>query len=254
VIKEKNKYYFISDFHLGVPDYQSSIEREKKIVRWLDQVKEDAKEIFILGDVFDFWFEYKSVVPKGYVRLLGKIAEITDSGTPIHFFTGNHDMWCFDYLPKETGVQLHKEPIAVTLNNYLFFIGHGDGLGPGDNSYKLLKKVFKSPVCQWMFGWMHPDIGIGIANFFSRRSRAANMKKDEIFLGEEKEWLLLFCKEQIKKGNPADYYIFGHRHLPLDIKLENSSRYINLGEWLNYFTYAVLDEDKLELKTFEQAT
>jgi UDP-2,3-diacylglucosamine hydrolase len=252
VIKEKNKYYFISDFHLGVPDYQRSIEREKKIVRWLDKVKEDAKEIFILGDVFDFWFEYKTVVPKGYVRLLGKIAEITDLGTPVHFFTGNHDMWCYDYLPKETGVKMYKDPVSITLENKIFYLGHGDGLGPGDGAYKLLKQVFKNSVCQWIFGWMHPDLGIGIANFFSRKSRAANMQKDEIFLGEENEWILQFCNEQIRKGNQANYFIFGHRHLPLDIKLENNSRYINLGEWINYCTYAVFDGKNLDLKTFEK--
>jgi UDP-2,3-diacylglucosamine hydrolase len=246
------KYYFISDFHLGAPDNKSSLEREKKVIRWLDQIKHDAQEIFILGDVFDFWFEYKTVVPKGYVRLLGKIAEICDSGIPVHFFTGNHDMWCFDYLPNELGVQLYKDPVKKNILGKTFFIGHGDGLGPGDKGYKFIKKVFKNPVSQFMFGWIHPNVGIGLANYFSKRSRKVNRKKDEVFLGEENEWLVQFCKETLKKDKNIDFFIFGHRHLPLDIALQTNSRYINLGEWMNYCTYAVFDGDKLELKSFEE--
>jgi UDP-2,3-diacylglucosamine hydrolase len=249
-----NKYYFISDFHLGVPDYQSSLKREKKIVRWLTEVSSDAKEIFLVGDIFDFWFEYKTVVPKGYVRLLGKLAELTDAGIIIHFFTGNHDMWCNDYLPKEIGVKLHKDPIRINIEGKSFYIGHGDGLGPGDRGYKFLKSFFKSPLCQFFFGWIHPDIGIRIADFFSGKSRAANMKNDEIFKGEENEWLLQYCKEKLSKGEGADYFIFGHRHLPLDIPLEANSRYINLGEWLNYCTYAVFDGKNLELKYYRETS
>ncbi|HET6245140.1 MAG: UDP-2,3-diacylglucosamine diphosphatase [Bacteroidetes bacterium] len=251
-MEQMKKYYFISDFHLGVPDYKSSLDREKKIVRWLDEIKNDAKEIYIMGDVFDFWFEYKTVVPKGYVRLLGKIAEICDAGIPVHFFTGNHDMWCFDYLPKELGVTIYRNPIEKEIAGKSFYLGHGDGLGPGDKGYKFIKKVFKSKFSHWMFGWVHPNLGIGIANFFSARSRKINRKKDEIFLGEENEWLVQFCKEELKKAKKIDYFIFGHRHLPLDIQLSENSRYINLGEWMNYCSYAVYDGDKLELKRFEQ--
>ncbi|MDQ3191408.1 MAG: UDP-2,3-diacylglucosamine diphosphatase, partial [Bacteroidota bacterium] len=189
-MNQNKKHYFISDFHLGAPDSKSSLEREKKVVKWLDQIKHDAQEIFILGDVFDFWFEYKTVVPKGYVRLLGKIAEICDSGIPVHFFTGNHDMWCFDYLPNELGVQLYKDPVKRSISGKAFYIGHGDGLGPGDKGYKFIKKVFRNPLCQFMFGWVHPNVGIGLANYFSKRSRKVNRKKDEVFLGEENEWLV----------------------------------------------------------------
>jgi UDP-2,3-diacylglucosamine hydrolase len=246
----KSKYYFVSDFHLGAPNSKASLEREKLVVKWLEEIRKDAKEIYILGDLFDFWFEYKTVVPKGFVRILGKLAEICDEGTPVHFFTGNHDMWCFDYLPNEIGVKLYKEPIKREIEGKQFFLGHGDGLGPGDNSYKFLKKVFSNPVCQFMFGWIHPNIGMGLANFWSRKSRISNSLGDEKYLGDENEWLVQFCKDELKNDRKTDFFIFGHRHLPLDINIENS-RYINLGEWINYCTYAVFDGKNLELKSFK---
>jgi len=243
------KIYFASDFHLGVPDYESSLEREKKIVRWLDEIKSDASEIYLVGDVFDFWFEYKKAVPRGFVRLLGKIAEITDSGIPVHFFTGNHDMWIFDYVPKELGVMLHREPIEKTYNGKTFLIGHGDGLGPGDNGYKFIKKVFSNKFFQWCFSLLHPNLGVKLANFWSGKSRATTGTSNEKFLGEENEWLVVYCKEILQKQH-YDYFIFGHRHLPLDIKLKENSRYINLGDWIKYFTYAVWDGENLELKRY----
>ncbi len=244
------KIYFISDFHLGVPDYAKSLEREKLIVKWLDEIKKDASEIFLVGDVFDFWFEYKTAVPKGFVRLLGKLAEITDSGIPVHFFTGNHDMWAFDYLPKEIGVTLHKEPIARKFGEKKFFIGHGDGLGPKDYGYKFIKKVFASKICQWLFARLHPNLGIGVAQYWSRKSRIANGTKDEVFHGDENERLAIFSREILKKEH-FDYFIFGHRHLPLDISVGEKSRYINLGEWVNYYSYAVFDGDEVELKYYK---
>lgn len=243
------KIYFASDFHLGVPDFESSLKREKKIVRWLDAIKADASEIYLVGDVFDFWFEYRTAVPRGFTRILGKIAEITDSGITVYFFTGNHDMWTFDYLVKETGVSLHRKPIEKTYNGQKFFIGHGDGLGPGDYTYKLLKKTFESKVCQWMFARLHPNLGIGLANLWSKKSRISNLKQDEKFEGDDKERLLIYCKQMLVDQH-FDYFIFGHRHLPLDIKLGDNSRYINLGEWVNYATYAVFDGDSLLLKEF----
>ena len=245
------KIYFISDFHLGVPDYESSLKREKLVVKWLEQVKEDASEIYFLGDVFDFWFEYKTVVPKGYVRLLGKIAELSDAGIVIHYFTGNHDMWCNDYFPKELGVKIYKQPVQREINGVKFFLGHGDGLGPDDKGYKMLKKIFSNPFCQWFFARLHPNFGIGLANYFSKTSRVANGTSDEKFLGEEKEWLLQYCKSILARGQDINYFIFGHRHLPLDLKINDTSRYINLGEWINYNSYAVFDGDKVELKRFE---
>jgi len=246
------KIYFASDFHLGAPDPVTSLLREKRVVQWLEEVRHDAEEIYLVGDVFDFWFEYKRAIPKGFTRLLGKIAEITDSGIPVHLFTGNHDMWCFDYLPKEIGVQLHKEPIVKTFNGQRLYIGHGDGLGPGDHGYKFIKKVFSSKLCQWLFARLHPNFGIGMANFWSRKSRAATGKSDEEFLGDDDEWLLIYSNEQLDI-NPCDYYIFGHRHLPLDMKLKDgASRYVNLGEWINYETFGVFDGTTMNLLQYKE--
>lgn len=245
------KIYFASDFHLGTPDYESSLVREKLIVKWLDEIKKDAKEIYLMGDVFDFWFEYKNVAPKGFVRLLGKIAELSDAGIEMHLFTGNHDMWLFDYLPKELGIKLYRTPIIKEFNEKKFYLGHGDGLGPGDKGYKMIKKIFENQLCQWLFARLHPNFGMGIANFWSRKSRIGNGTKDEIYLGDEKEWLLIYAKEILSKQN-IDFFIFGHRHLPLEIQLEKNSLYINLGEWINYRSYAVFDGKKLELKYFQK--
>jgi UDP-2,3-diacylglucosamine hydrolase len=245
------KIYFASDFHLGVPDYSSSLEREKRIVRWLQTIENNCEELYLLGDVFDFWFEYKTVVPRGHVRLLGKLAELSDKGIKIHYFTGNHDMWTFDYFVKEIGVELHRNPIEKEYNGKKFYIGHGDGLGPGDHGYKFIKKVFASPVSQWLFARLHPNLGVGIAQYFSRKSRVATGNIDEVFLGEEKEWLLIHSKELLTKKH-YDYLIFGHRHLPLDIKINDSSRYINLGDWFKNNTYAVFDGNNLDLKHFQK--
>jgi UDP-2,3-diacylglucosamine hydrolase len=251
-LKHGKKIYFASDFHLGVPDRARSLEREKLVVSWLDMVKHDAQEIYLMGDVFDFWFEYKSVVPRGFVRLLGKLAEITDSGIPVHFFTGNHDMWMRDYFPAELGIDIFREPITREYNGKKFYLGHGDGLGPGDHGYKFIKKVFANPVCQWLFARFHPNFGMSVAQYWSRKSRIANGAKDEEFHGEEKEWLVTYAKEMLQKEH-FDYFIFGHRHLPLDIKLNDTSRYVNLGEWVNYYSYAVFEGDKVELKYFKPA-
>lgn len=248
-MKTGKKIYFASDFHLGVPNHEKSLAREKLIVKWLDEVKQDAQEIYLIGDLFDFWFEYKHTAPKGYVRLLGKIAEIVDSGIPVILFTGNHDMWMFDYLPKELGVTIHRNSITREYNGKKFFIGHGDGLGPGDNGYKFIKKVFANPFCQWLFARLHPNFAMSMANFWSKKSRLANGPKDEQFLGEENEWLVIYAKEKLKITH-YDYFIFGHRHLPLDIKLSEKSHYVNLGEWINYNSYAVFDGASLQLKHY----
>jgi UDP-2,3-diacylglucosamine hydrolase len=250
-LKANKKIYFASDFHLGVPSFEESMKREKLIVQWLDEIKNDAEEIYLMGDVFDFWFEYKHAVPKGYIRLLGKLAEITDSGIPVYFFTGNHDMWLFDYLPQQLGVTIYREPITKIFNNKKFYLGHGDGLGPGDRGYKFIKKVFANKVCQWLFARIHPNLGLGIANFWSRKSRLSNGPKDEQFHGEENEWLVIYAKEVLQKEH-FDYFIFGHRHLPLDIKLPDNSRYVNLGEWVHYNTYAVFDGETLSLLNYEK--
>lgn len=244
------KIYFASDFHLGVPSLEQSLVREKKIVRWLDSIKDTAQEIYLVGDIFDFWWEYKYTIPKGQTRLLGKIAELTDSGIPVNFFTGNHDLWMNDYFVSELGVSVYKEPIKRIYNGKSFFIGHGDGLGPGDAWYKFLKKCFTNKFLIWCFNRLHPNFGFYIARRSSKRSRIITGDSDKEFLGNENEWLLIFCKEELKKQH-TDYFIFGHRHLPLNIAASDTSRYINLGEWINYCSYAEFDGKTVELKTFE---
>jgi UDP-2,3-diacylglucosamine hydrolase len=241
------KIYFLSDFHLGAPDHASSLERERIIVRFLDEIKNDASEIFLVGDMFDFWHEYRKVVPKGYVRLLGKLAELSDKGIPLHFFVGNHDMWIKNYFQNEMNMQVYFEPKEFERNGKRFLVGHGDGLGPGDHGYKRLKKIFRNPVCQWLFGILPPALGVGIANYMSRRSRMQTT--EEKFLGEEKEWLLIYSKETLQKTF-YNYFVFGHRHLAIDYRLSNDARYINLGDWIRYYTYAVFDGEKLELKSY----
>jgi UDP-2,3-diacylglucosamine hydrolase len=247
----KNKIYFASDFHLGVPTHEDSLKREKVIVNWLESIKEDAKSIYLLGDIFDFWFEYKTVVPKGFVRLLGKLAQLTDSGIKIHIIKGNHDMWMYDYLPKEVGLSIVEDKIILEENGKKIFLAHGDGLGPGDIGYKLIKKVFTSTICQWLFARIHPNFGIGFAQFWSQKSRIANQENSEIFLGEEKEWLVSYCKKK-QEISPVDYYVFGHRHLPLEIDIDAASKYINLGDWIHHHSYGVFDGETLILKYFRK--
>lgn len=244
------KIYFLSDFHLGAPDHASSLVREKRIVRFLDEVKKDAAVVFILGDLFDFWYEYKRVVPKGFVRILGKLAELTDSGIIIHFFVGNHDMWMNGYFEKELNITVFYEPLEFEFNGKKFLIGHGDGLGPGDHRYKFIKKIFRNQFSQKLFGMMHPAAGIGLANYFSRKSRASTGKGDERFLGEEREWLIVYSKE-ILKTKHIDFFVFGHRHLPIEFPLNDSSLYINLGDWIKYNSFAIFDGEKMELKHYE---
>ena len=247
-----NKIYFLSDFHLGAPDAATSLAREKKICRFLDSIKKDAAQVFILGDLFDFWFEYRQVVPKGYVRILGKLAELTDNGIAIHFFVGNHDMWMKNYFQQELNIPVYFEPKEFTFGGKKFLIGHGDGLGPGDHGYKAMKKVFRHPVSKWMFGILPPYIGMGIANYFSRKSRAKTGLTDEVYLGEDKEWLIIYSREILQRQH-FDYFIFGHRHLPIDVRLGDNSRYINLGEWIKYDSYAVFDGKELALLYYKES-
>ena len=243
------KVYFASDFHLGTPNPASSLEREKRLVKWLETVSEDAAAIFLLGDIFDFWFEYKKVIPKGFVRFQGKLAELADSGIPIHIFTGNHDMWMFDYFPTEYGIPVYTDPIKLEIDQAKFFIGHGDGLGPGDKKYKRLKKIFKNKVSQKAFSILHPSLGLQIAHKWSKKSRLANTNLEEVFHGDN-EHLLVFCREQ-ELIEHHDYYIFGHRHLKLDLQVTKSSRYLNPGDWVNNSNYIVFNGTTCELLEFQ---
>lgn len=245
------KIYFASDFHLGVPGKYSSKERERQIVRWLDQIKDDAEAIYLVGDVFDYWYEYRSVVPKGFTRLLGKLVLLRDEGIPIYFFTGNHDMWMFRYFEDEMDIPIYREPIRVELKGKKFLIGHGDGLGPGDYGYKYLKKILANKFCQFLFARIHPNIAIGLMKYSSGKSRDATPEDDDVFKGPEKERLLVYANRKIEQED-LDFCIFGHRHLPIDYTLKNGkSRYINLGEWMNFNSYAVFDGNELEIKFFE---
>ena len=246
-MKPGEKIYFASDFHLGFPSYEKSLEREKKIVSWLDSIRSDASEIYLLGDIFDYWFEYKKVVPRGFTRFLGKISEITDSGIPVHFFTGNHDIWVFDYLPRETGIILHREPVIKEFNGLKFYLGHGDGLGPGDKKYKLLKKVFTSKTLQWLFARLHPNFSVWFAHKWSHSSRFS--KVNDPFKGEDKESLIIYAKEKLKTQH-FDYFVFGHRHITLNHPLSDKTRFLHTGDWINNFSYCVFDGEKVEIKKF----
>jgi len=245
------QFYFLSDFHLGAPGYKDSLIREKKVLSFLDQIEDKVAELFILGDMFDFWYEYKHVVPKNYVRLLGKLAGMADRGIPVHFFVGNHDMWMKDYFEKELGIRVYYHPESFTANGKRFYVAHGDGLGPGDKGYKFLKKVFRSPLCNWLFGKLHPDWGIGLANYFSRKSRAKTGSADGVWMGDKEEWLVLHSKEVLQKEH-FDYFIYGHRHYPIQLSLAADSTYINLGDWITHFTYGSFDGREMKLHKWEQ--
>jgi len=249
-LPEGKKIYFASDNHLGAPTRKESMPREKKFVAWLDFAKQDAAAIFLLGDLFDFWFEYKTVVPKGFTRTLGKLAEITDAGIPVYYFVGNHDLWMNGYFEEELNIPVFHKPQQFTFDNISFFIGHGDGLGPGDKGYKRMKKVFTNPVSQWVYKWLHPDVGVKLAQYLSVKNKLISGDEDIKFLGEEKEWLVQYCKRKLEQEH-YDYFVFGHRHLPLEFDLNGKAQYVNLGDWITYFTYGEFDGDKLYLKKFE---
>ena len=249
-IPEGKKIYFSSDNHLGAPTASESRPREVRFVKWLDEIKDDAAAIFLLGDLFDFWFEYKHAVPKGFVRVLGKLAEIKDSGIPVYFFVGNHDLWMRDYFEEELNIPVYHKPKEFEFNNKSFLIGHGDGLGPGDHGYKRMKKVFTNPFSKWLYRWLHPDLGIPLAQYFSVKNKMISGVEDQKFLGEEGEWLIQYCRRKLEEKH-YDYFIFGHRHLPLDIQLDENSRYINTGDWISHYTYAEFEGNTVKLKKLD---
>ncbi|MCC4230496.1 UDP-2,3-diacylglucosamine diphosphatase [Zunongwangia profunda] len=247
IIPAGKKVYFSSDNHLGAPTKEASKPREAIFVKWLDEIKEDAAAIFLLGDLFDFWFEYKHAVPKGFVRVLGKLAELKDNGIPIYFFIGNHDLWMENYFEEELNIPIYRRPKEFKFNGKNFLIGHGDGLGPGDYGYKRMKKVFTNPFAKWLYRWLHPDIGIPLAQYFSVKNKLISGDEDAEFLGEDNEWLIQYCKRKLETKH-YDYFLFGHRHLPMEIKLKEDSKYINTGDWITHYTYAEFDGNDLQLK------
>lgn len=243
------KVYFASDFHLGIPDRITSQEREKRLCSWLEEIRGDAAILYLVGDIFDTWFEYKNVVPKGFTRFLGKLAELSDNGLQIEVFTGNHDLWMGNYFEEEMNIPVHFNPITKTINGKVFFIGHGDGLGPGDNGYKVLKAVMSSRISQWLYRRLHPDTGIGMAGWLSRLGPKHADAPEKEFLGE-KEWLVQFANHTLQKKH-IDYFVFGHRHIAIEYPLAGKSLYVNLGDWIRYDSYAVFDGEELKLKFYK---
>ncbi len=244
------KIYFASDFHLGLkPDEAIDHSREKIICQWLESCMEDADTIFLVGDLFDTWFDYKKAVPRGFTRFLGTMARIADKGINIEIFSGNHDFWMTDYFEQEWKAKVHHHEQEYNFNDQLFFVAHGDGLGPGDKTYKRLKKLLNNPLAQYLYKGLHPNLGIRLAQYFSRRGDK-HVGLEQVFQGEDKEALVLFSKEKIKE-KPFHYFIFGHRHLMLDIPIAERCRYINLGDWISYYSYAVFDGKDLQLLQFK---
>jgi UDP-2,3-diacylglucosamine hydrolase len=249
-IPKGKKIYFASDNHLGAPTQVESRPRERQFVAWLEEIRKDAAAIFLLGDLFDFWFEYKKVVPKGFTRTLGKLSEIADSGVPIYYFVGNHDLWMHGYFQEELGIAVLHKPTEFNLGGKSFLIGHGDGLGPGDTGYKRMKKIFTNRVSKWFFRWLHPDLGVSLAQYFSVKNKLISGDDDVVFLGEEHEWLVQYAKRKLETQH-FNFFVFGHRHLPLDITLDNGSKYLNTGDWIGYNSYGVFDGQSLSLHYFK---
>ncbi|RPG57691.1 MAG: UDP-2,3-diacylglucosamine diphosphatase [Flavobacteriales bacterium TMED191] len=243
---KREKVYFASDFHLGSPNHAESKEREKKICNWLDNIAENAKEIYLVGDIFDFWFEYKRVIPKGFERLKGKLAHFTDQGIKIHFFPGNHDLWTFGYLEKELGLIVHYKPLVTKIEDKTFYICHGDGLGNSSAKYKILKSIFSSSACQWLFSKLNPNLGIKLAHTWSGLSR----KKGGQFNKEALRESLIEYSKEILTNKDINYFVFGHIHEPIEIELTPSAKYINLGDWINHFSYIEYQKGSLLFKYF----
>ncbi len=250
-MKEGKKIYFASDVHLGAPGIKNHRQHEKRFVDWLDSIKESAEAIYLMGDIFDFWFEYKTVVPRGFTRFLGKLSEITDSGVPVYFFTGNHDIWIFDYLTQECGVKLYREEQIVTIEGKQFYLAHGDGLGKYDRHYNKLKWLFTNKLAQNLFGFLHPNVGMTIANVWSKKSREKNMQAATVaYLGDDKEWLVLHSKDELAEQH-IDYFIYGHRHIARIVNVGTSSQIVHLGDWIKHFSYAEFDGHEVQLKFLE---
>lgn len=245
------KIYFASDFHLGLDLDETSKVREERIVRWLKSICHDAETVYLIGDIFDYWFEYKRVIPKGYIKLISQLSQMRDADIEIIMFTGNHDMWMFDYFEEELGIVTHHHPIIIDKHGKKLMIGHGDGLGPGDINYKIIKKIFSNPVCQWLFERIHPNTGLALMRYISGSSdREYGVENN--FLGADKEWLVQYCEKHPKRDE-IDFFIFGHRHLALDYTLSNGkSRYINTGDWLEFNSYAVFDAGQLTLQYYDR--
>jgi len=250
-IRSDKPIFFASDQHFGAPNYEASKVREAAFLEWLDYIEDKAGALFLLGDLFDFWFEYKKVVPRGFVRTLGKLASLVDRGLPIYYFVGNHDLWMTDYFEKELGITVFHKPQDFILNGKKYLIGHGDGLGPNDHGYKRMKKVFTNPFLKFLFRWVHPDIGIRLGQYLSTQNKLISGDEDIRFLGDDQEWLAQYCRRKLEQKH-RDFFLFGHRHLPLEIALSQKATYINTGDWITHFTYVELVDTTPSLKTWKR--
>lgn len=245
------KTYFLSDAHLGSRAIAHSRTQERRLVNFLDSIKHDAEAIYLLGDMFDFWYEFKTVVPKGFTRFLGKVSELTDRGIEVHFFIGNHDIWCSDYLTKECGIILHRAPVTVEIHGKEFYLAHGDGLGDADHSFKFLRMIFHSHTLQKLFSALHPRWSMELGLTWAKHSRLKRENgKDPEYMGENKEPLVLYTKEYLKTHPDINYFIYGHRHIMLDLMLSSTARLLILGDWINYFSYAVFDGEQMALEQY----
>lgn len=243
------KIYFASDFHLGIPDYPSSREREERICRWLRQIKPDCQQLYLVGDLFDAWIEYDRAVPKGYIRFLGQLAELADEGVQLIIFTGNHDLWMKGYFEEELGATVYREIQNITLGNNRFHIGHGDGVSKQEHNYIRMKKLFQHPLAQWLYRKLHPDWGIGIADYFSRRGIKHRTMEDKNMKSDEEEHQIQYAL-QLDQQKVSDFIVFGHRHIPCQRILPFQTTFINLGDWLQFNTYGVYDGERFDLVTF----
>lgn len=267
---EKTKIYFLSDVHLGAsyhkkhfgqPGYQSishesknnplfvEHEIERKLCRWFDSVRKDAKIIYLLGDIFDYWFEYKNVIPRGFTRVLGKISELTDEGIEIHFFIGNHDIWITDYLQNECGLITHTKPLIIEHDGKKFFLSHGDGLGDESKSFRIIRRIFHSKKLRIPFAAIHPRWTVGFAHAWAKHSRETGEMLD--YLGEDKEYLIRYSKKQLEQTPEINFFIFGHRHILLDLPISTTCQTIILGDWINFYSYGVWDGNNFMLETFD---
>jgi len=244
------KIYFVSDLHLGAMALKNNNERELLFVDWLQTIRNDASMLFLMGDYFDFWFEYRKVVPKGFVRSLGALASICDSGIPVHFFTGNHDIWAFDYLSEEIGMIVHRENVSMELLGKKFFLSHGDDLGKKDFGYQLIKNFFHNRIAQWTFAKIHPDLSFRLAHYWSKKSRLSYKNGDTFAKSIESEEQYIYAKSVLGKEH-FDYFVFGHRHIVLDTPLAADSRLIILGDWIRKFSYGIFDGTDFKIETID---
>ena len=244
--------YFLSDAHLGSWAIEHRRMQERRLVRFLDSIKEKAAAVYLLGDMFDFWYEYKYVVPKGFTRFLGKISELTDMGVEVHYFTGNHDIWAYDYLAEECGVILHKQPQTIELYGKIFYLAHGDGLGDPNKSFKVIRSIFHNKTCQWLFSGLHPRWGMWFGLTWAKHSRMKHgMGGDPPdYMGDDKEHLILYTKKYIQYHSNVDYFIYGHRHIEVDKQLTKKARVIILGDWISQFSYVVYDGEHLLMQEY----